>query len=66
MTRDKERIDEVLDELETYWKDHHDMRLGQILSNISQRENSSNDPFYMEDDTLLSALEKMNKDGKDS
>lgn len=69
-SRDPERIDDVLDELEQYWRDHPDLRLAQIVVNAYQTEWNPRDhleddpynssPFYMEDDTLLHYLEKKN------
>jgi len=58
MTRDPDRIDEVLEEVEEYWKEHPDLRLGQIIVNIAER--NVVDPFYIEDDELKSALEERN------
>jgi uncharacterized protein YihD (DUF1040 family) len=59
--RDKDRIDEVLEEIETYWKENPDLRLAQIVVNISQENGYGKDPFYMEDSTLLSTLFRKNK-----
>lgn len=58
--RDPERIDEVLDELEEYWKDHPDLRLGQIIGNIAQ-ESGFDDAYYMEDGTVIRYLERENE-----
>jgi uncharacterized protein YihD (DUF1040 family) len=59
-TRDPSRIELVLNALREYWNENPDLRLGQILENISSR--SSKPTFYLEDDILLehlnSSLEK--------
>ena len=54
MPRDPDRIPLVLAALERYWTKHPDLRLGQIVSNVSGKY----DPFYLEDANLLTALEK--------
>jgi hypothetical protein len=48
--RDPERIDRILGKLKTHWEEHPDMRLGQLLSNISP--DFEQNPFYTEDDEL--------------
>lgn len=55
--RDPDRIDDVLDVLETYWKENADLRLGQIVVNISQDIGLGDDTFYLEDDTVQAWLE---------
>lgn len=60
MARDPERIETVLEELEDYWSEHPDLRLGQILSNISQ-EKGYKDAFYIEDDELVEELRERNR-----
>lgn len=59
--RNPERIQEVLKELEEFWKQVPDWRLGQVISNISYELMGNNDPFYMEDDKLLELLQSKNK-----
>lgn len=59
--RNPDRIPEILKELETFWKQVPDLRLGQIISNLSYESMKNNDPFYMEDDDLLELLKKKNK-----
>ena len=59
--RNPERIPEVLKELEEFWKQNPDLRLGQIISNLSYESMRNNDPFYMEDDDLLELLKQKNK-----
>ena len=53
-TRDPARIDVILNALREYWSENPDLRLGQILENISSR--SSRPTFYLEDDILLDQL----------
>jgi len=62
MTRDPERIDEVLEELEEYWKEHPDLRLGQIISNISQHRCGFSDPYYISDQHMLRSIQKKKND----
>lgn len=59
--RNPNRISEVLKELEEFWKQVPDWRLGQIISNISYETLGSNDPFYMEDTDLLNNLKEKNR-----
>ena len=59
--RNPERIPEVLKELEEFWKQNPDWRLGQVISNLSYEIMGSNDPFYMEDKDLLELLKQKNK-----
>lgn len=60
MARDPERIETVLEELEDYWSDNPDLRLGQILSNISQKKGYK-DSFYIEDSELIEELQERNR-----
>ena len=59
--RNPERIPEVIKELEEFWKQNPDWRLGQVISNLSYEIMGSNDPFYIEDKTLLELLRMKNK-----
>ena len=59
--RNPERIPEVLKELEEFWKQNPDWRLGQVISNLHYEIMGSNDPFYMEDKDLLELLKQKNK-----
>lgn len=59
--RDPNRIPEVLRELEDFWKQVPDWRLGQVISNFSYELTGNNDPFYMEDKDLLEILKQKNK-----
>jgi len=62
MSRDKERIPEVLDGLEEYWQEHPDLRLAQVVVNIGKERGYGNDPFYMPDAELLRILRQKNAD----
>lgn len=59
--RDPKRISKILKELEEFWKQVPDWRLGQVISNFSYELMGNNDPFYMEDDDLLELLKQKNK-----
>ena len=59
--RTNERISVILNELEDYWMKHPDLRLGQIIVNISNKHGFDNDPFYMEDDVVLRELKDRNE-----
>ena len=59
--RNPERIPEILKELEKFWKQKPDWRLGQVISNFSYELMKNSDPFYMEDDDLLELLKQKNK-----
>ena len=59
--RNPERIPEVLKELEKFWEQVPDWRLGQVISNFSYELMGNNDPFYMEDTDLLELLKNKNK-----
>lgn len=58
--RDSERIDVILSELREYWLANPDLRLSQIISIIANKNGFGDDPFYMEDDTVLNQLEEDN------
>lgn len=55
--RDPKRIPEVLEALRAYWESEPDMRLGQILGNVSSHMRTTSDPYYMEDDVFLKGLD---------
>ena len=59
--RNPDRIPEVLKELEEFWKQVPDWRLGQVISNFSYELMGNNDPFYMEDKDLLTMLKQKNE-----
>jgi uncharacterized protein YihD (DUF1040 family) len=52
--RDSRRIGKTLGALEHYWRRHPDLRLGQIVGNLSR----GLDPYFIEDETLLGRLER--------
>lgn len=57
-TREKE-IDDILVELEKFWKKNKEIRLGQLIDNISY--NSFSKVFYLEDNTILEYLKDDNE-----
>lgn len=59
--RDPKRITKVLDELEKYWNNHSNWRLGQVMSNLSYELLGDNDPFFIEDEMLLELLKLKNE-----
>lgn len=59
--RDPKRIPEMLKELEDFWKQVPDWRLGQVISNFSYEITGNNDPFYIEDKDLLELLKQKNE-----
>lgn len=58
--RNPERISKIIKELERFWEENPDLRLGQIVSNLSYEITKNNDPFYIEDKTLLELLRMKN------
>ena len=52
--RDPRRIKKVLAALRAVWKENPDMRLGQLICNAVREDML----YYIEDDTLVKALEK--------
>ena len=59
--RDPKRIPEMLKEIEDFWKQVPDWRLGQVISNFSYEMTGNNDPFYIEDKDLLELLKQKNE-----
>ena len=59
--RDPKRIPEMLKELEEFWKQVPDWRLGQVISHFSYEITGNNDPFYTEDKDLLELLKQKNE-----
>ena len=53
--RDPKRIPIVLGEVELFWKQNPDLRLGQLLSILLK---PNEDIFYIEDDVLLERIIK--------
>ena len=59
--RNPDRIPKILKELEKFWEQVPDWRLGQVISNFSYELMGNNDPFYMEDKDLLELVKNKNK-----
>lgn len=53
--RDPNRIDQLLARLKAIWERHPDLRLGQLILNVAS------DPvlYYVEDEELITAMEKL-------
>lgn len=58
--RNPDRIPEILNELKEFWEKVPDWRLGQVVANLNFEIMGNNDPFYIEDDTLLQLLKVKN------
>lgn len=58
--RKLDRIPKIIKELEEFWKQNPDWRLGQVISNLSFEMTGGNDPFYLEDKDLLEVLKYRN------
>lgn len=59
--RDPKRIKEIVMELEKYWNNHPNWRLGQLMSNLLYELRGDNDPFFIEDNELLELLKLKNE-----
>ena len=58
--RDPNRIPQIINAIEMYWKKYPDQRLGQILSNVNNvTEDRIDDIFYMEDDQIIKGLDML-------
>lgn len=53
--RDPKRIDKVLDVVKQAWAKNPDLRFGQLILNLTTNANAL---YYVEDDTMIEALEK--------
>lgn len=62
--RDPARIPIVLDVIRKVWEKHPDLRLGQLIVDVTPRERFGSDPFFMEDDLLIEELVKFAKSTK--
>lgn len=60
--RDPERINRILNKIRTAWSVRPDMRLGQLLINLTGIDQT--DLFQLEDDELEANLDKLNEAGK--
>lgn len=58
--RSPERIDKFCDELKVLWHKVPNWRFGQLMSNVlgAVYRRTDLDPFYVEDDEMLSALKE--------
>lgn len=56
--KDSARIQKIISLLEKYWKANPELRLCQIISNISRNTRFSVDRFYLEDEELGMLLEE--------
>ena len=54
--RDPARIQVVLDKLRDVWQKNPDLRLAQLIVNVSGRTQPCPEIFYLEDDVLLRGL----------
>lgn len=52
---DPSRIKPIIDLLQKQWEEHPQMRLGQLIVNITD----STDPFYVEDDTMERRMKEL-------
>ena len=68
--RDPARIEVLLELLRQYWKQNPDLRIGQIITNLSSSKRMSIDPYYIEDDMIINSLKEelslRDKDPSDS
>ena len=53
--RDVNRIEPMLETIRKIWLEHPDYRLMQLLGNVY----GARDPYYIEDEDILSKLERM-------
>lgn len=56
--RDPARIHQMVSLLEEYWEKNPDLRLCQVIMNMTSKTNFSMDPYYMEDDLFKKLLEE--------
>lgn len=55
--RDPKRITPICNRLAAAWSAAPDLRLGQLIVNAVYTASSNSDPFYIEDDALVKAIE---------
>jgi hypothetical protein len=55
--RDPKRIHQILSLLEEYWEANPDLRLCQIISNLTRNTNFSTDSYYLDDDLFKTLLQ---------
>ncbi len=64
------KIKQLIEALEKYWTMNPEMRLGQIIANMSYNAKGDFDPYFLEDQHLLDVIndtikqEKLIKTGK--
>lgn len=58
--RDPRRIQEIIPLLQAAWETSPDLRLGQLMCNLSHLYNGIIDPFNLEDQLLI-AIQKFNE-----
>ena len=58
--RDPKRIDKLTERLEAVWKEHPDLRLAQLISNVFVVHY----PYYMEDEEFITLIEEFYKEIK--
>lgn len=51
--RDPKRIDKILERLKVVWKTYPDLRLGQLIGNVTEGPTM----YYMEDGQMIEILE---------
>lgn len=56
--RNPERIDIIIEAVKEEWRKVPDWRLGQLITNIS-RAVGIKDPFFLEDDQLIKAINEV-------
>ena len=56
--RDPKRIDEILKELGKLWKEHPDLRLGQLIMAVTGEKAHIGDIFHIEDKEMLLQIRK--------
>lgn len=61
--RDPARIEKTISLLKAYWEENPDLRLGQILENISAISHKT--CFYMEDEVIINFLAKQLEEKKE-
>ena len=54
--RNKSRISKILKQVEKIWKEHPDLRLGQLIQNCFGSGSSS--LYYIEDKELIETIER--------
>lgn len=60
--RDPNRIPEILKELEKYWTAAPDLRLGQLINNLSYLARGYHDMFCTEDEEMVKVLKNLNQE----